>query len=319
MEEQQSMSDAEIVITVGFPAAGKSSLIQPYEKTHKRLNRDRLGGTLAKVAKKLKELVDRGEKRFVLDNTYPTAASRAEVIAIGKQAGIPVHCLWLKTSIEDAQLNASLRMARSYGRILNPSEIKHESKQNPNCFPAGVLFSYRKIFEQPSYEEGFNKIEHIKFKRSWPEGYTNKALILDYDGTLRETISGDKYPVTPDDVRVLDGRTEVLQKYKDQGYLLLGVSNQSGVEKEKLSADDAHACFKRTNELVGHDIEYYFCPHGSFPIACFCRKPMPGLGAHLIEKHKLDPNQCIMIGDMTSDKTFAKRSGFQFRHASEFF
>jgi len=313
------MAGPEIVITVGFPAAGKSSLVEKFEKTHKRLNRDRLGGTLAKVDKKLKELLEKGDTRFVLDNTYPTVESRAAVIRLGKAHGIPVRCLWVRTSIEDAQLNAALRIVKTYGRLLTPAEIKHESKSNPNCFPATVLFSYRKIFEQPTHDEGFDEIKRVKFERVWSEDYKNKALILDYDGTLRDTISGDKYPTTPDDIEILPGRAEVLQRYKDKGYLLLGVSNQSGVDKEKLTDADAHACFKRTNELVGHDIEYHFCPHGSFPIACFCRKPMPGLAALLIEKHKLDPSQCIMVGDMTSDKTFASRAGFQYQHASKFF
>jgi histidinol phosphatase-like enzyme len=71
--------------------------------------------------------------------------------------------------------------------------------------------------------------------------------------------------------------------------------------------------------LLGFDIDYLFCPHNSFPISCYCRKPMPGLGVALVEKYKLDPSQCIMVGDRTTDKTFASRSGFQFQHASKFF
>ena len=50
-----------------------------------------------------------------------------------------------------------------------------------------------------------------------------------------------------------------------------------------------------------------------------CFKPMPGMGAEFIEKYKLNPSECIMVGDMTSDKTFAKRCGFQFMDAEEFF
>ena len=60
------MSD-EIVLFVGYPASGKSSLAKSYEKTHVRLNRDLLGGTLAKVAEKLNQAVRRGGRRFVLD------------------------------------------------------------------------------------------------------------------------------------------------------------------------------------------------------------------------------------------------------------
>ena len=44
-----------------------------------------------------------------------------------------------------------------------------------------------------------------------------------------------------------------------------------------------------------------------------------GLGVHFIHKYKLDPSKCIMVGDMTSDRTFAKRLGFQFEWAKDFF
>jgi histidinol phosphatase-like enzyme len=55
------------------------------------------------------------------------------------------------------------------------------------------------------------------------------------------------------------------------------------------------------------------------PITCYCRKPAPGMGAYFIEKYKLNPAKCIMVGDMGSDKTFAARCGFQYADASEFF
>lgn len=316
---EAGMSNSEIVMFVGYPASGKSSAAKPYFKTHTRLNRDILGGKLSGVAAKLKELLEAGQTRFVLDNTYATKKHRAEVVSIAKKHGVPVKVIWMKTSIEDAQFNAATRMYREYGRLLENDEIAWESKSNPNCFPVAVLFAFRKAFEKPTMDEGFESIKEVKFQRILPDGHINKALILDYDGTLRDTKSGDKYPTHPDDVAILPGRKEVLQRYKDDGYLLLGVSNQSGVRKGVLSAADADACFDRTNELLGFDIDYLYCPHASFPIACYCRKPMPGFGVVHIEKYKLDPSQCIMVGDMTSDKTFAKRSGFQFQHASEFF
>ena len=46
---------------------------------------------------------------------------------------------------------------------------------------------------------------------------------------------------------------------------------------------------------------------------------MPGMGVQFIEKYKLDPSQCIMVGDMKTDQTFAERCGFQFINAQKFF
>jgi len=318
----------EVVLIIGFPAAGKTTEVAEYKKTHVRLNRDELGGTLKGLAYRLKEQIKKGKTNFVLDNTFGTAKLRAPVIAVAKEFGLTVKAIviWggkrftkvaLQKSIEEAQFNAVTRMVRNHGRLLSNAEIA--KAKDPGCFPAVVLFAYKKKFEDPSYDEGFDDIKVVPFVRQNPAGYDGKALILDYDGTLRDTISGAKYPTNPDDIKVLPGRTKKLLEFQKKGYKLLGVSNQSGVEKGDLSHKTAEACFTRTNELLGVDIEFKFCPHHSFPISCFCRKPQSGLGVEFIEKYKLDPSQCIFVGDMTSDRTFAKRCGFVFSHADEFF
>ena len=47
--------------------------------------------------------------------------------------------------------------------------------------------------------------------------------------------------------------------------------------------------------------------------------PAAGLSVHFIEKYQLDPAKVTMVGDMTSDKTFVARSGFQYVDAQDFF
>ena len=160
----------------------------------------------------------------------------------------------------------------------------------------------------------------VKFVRKEDPTFTNKALIVDYDGTLRECIGGnEKYPVSKDQIEIKPGRTKVLQAYKDKGYILLGISNQSGIAKGELSEATAIELFDHTNKLLGIDIAYRFCSHQSAPISCYCRKPMCGVGVEFILKHKLDRKNCIFVGDMTTDKTFASRAGFQYVDQAEFF
>lgn len=323
-------SNAEIVMIMGYPAIGKSRHAQEYvEKGYVRLNRDLKGGSLDDLVKIMDEQFKSGQEQFVLDNTYVNKTSRAPVIDWGKEHDIPVKLIWITAppkkkgvpvpeAIEIAQYNAAKRMILKYGKLLTAKELK-EAK-DPNMFPPAALFAYRNKFEKPTKDEGFESIEVIRFERDIDSSiYKNKALILDYDGTLRITKSGEKYPQTPEDVEILDNRTEVLKEYQEKGYLLLGISNQSFVGKGTITHEDAAACFERTNELLGIEIDYRFCPHASFPINCYCRKPMPGLGALLIEEYKLDPEQTIMIGDQTSDKTFARRCGIKFKHADDFF
>ncbi len=309
----------EIVLVLGYPAAGKTTFTAEHFGTHVRVNRDLEGGSLDALVPRVREAVTAGSS-VVLDNTYATRDSRRAVLDLGRDLQVPVRCVWLDTSIEDAQVNAITRMIDRHGRFLMPEEIKAAGKKDPNLFGPAVLFRHRKTFEPPTAAEGFSAVEKIAFgRRPAPAGYTGKALLLDYDGTLRRTLSGDKYPRTPDDVEVLPGRRDVLARYQSQGFRLLGVSNQGDVARGKLTADDARRCFERTNQLLGLDIEIAFCPHDPAPIGCYCRKPMPGLGLAYIERYKLDRAQTLMVGDMTTDRTFASRVGVRYIDQSAFF
>ena len=169
-------------------------------------------------------------------------------------------------------------------------------------------------------DEGFTSVDTHKFERERSKQYCNKAVLVDYDGTLRDVpLEGKyKYPTKVEEVHVMPGRSVILRQYLAAGYRLLGISNQSGIAKKHLSKKAATACFDRTNMMLGIDIEYLCCPH-NVPPTCYCRKPQLGIGVYFIEKYKLDPAQCIMVGDQTVDKTFARRLGFQYQDQAEFF
>ena len=320
----------EIAIIVGYNAGGKSTLVKEYEaQGYHRINRDLLGGTLEGQVDHARNALQTHDK-VILDNTYPTIESRESIIALGNELGIPVRCVWLKTSFENAQLNACLRMIDETGDIIMPDDFKG---RGPNLFPPVALFTFKNKFEnkkkdqkhagnqRPQRIHGFVEVDQVEFVRKWPDDYTNKALILDADDTLRRSTGRELWPLSPDEVEILPGRDVKLQEYLDNGCLLLGVSNQSTHEKKEYETplEVIDACFERTNDLLGHDIEWHYCPHYRFPVACYCRKPHSGLGARLIRKHKLNPAECIYVGDSTSDKTFAGRCGFQFEHADKFF
>lgn len=310
---------SEIVIVMGYNASGKSTLVEEFtNQGYHRLNRDLMGGTLDGQAKAAEDALKDGIANVVLDNTYADTDSRASIIEVGKRLDVPVRCVWLATSIEDAQLNACLRQCQKHGRLLMPEDFKGDFKNDPNMFPPVALFSYKKRFEKPTTAEGFASVEKRDFIRRWPGRYTNKAVILDYDDTLRRSTGDKQWPEDPSEVEILPGRKEKLDQLKEDGYILLGASNQSAVAKG-LSLETADACFQRTNELLGHKIEYKFCPHRIPPVSCYCRKPHPGLGAWFIWKYQLNPADCIMVGDQTSDKTFAKRCGFQYQDEKDFF
>lgn len=304
-----------VIMLVGFPASGKSSVAKKY-KDFVYLNRDTEGGKVNSLVPKMVDAV-KNKKSVLLDNTFLTKEMRQPFIKACNELGICVECIQMDTSLEDAQFNSCLRMIRKYGKLLSNDEIK--KAKSPNMFPIAALFAARKKFEEPTIDEGFNAISKHNFVREWPSDYTNKALLLDYDGTLRITSSGEKYPRSPKDVVILKGRQSKLDEYLNRGYILLGVSNQSGIGSDEVSEEAVVESFEYTNSLLNHKIDYRYCPHRAGPGGCYCRKPQVGLGALLIEQYKLLPSSCIFVGDQTTDASFAKRCGFQYQNADTFF
>src|ERR1035438_9533208 len=100
-----------IVIVMGYPGSGKTTVSQPLlDQGYRRLNRDTEGGTLDGLLPKLETILRDSQDSVVLDNTYVTAKSRAGVIALGLKYGVPVVVYAMGTSIEDTQVNVCTRM-----------------------------------------------------------------------------------------------------------------------------------------------------------------------------------------------------------------
>jgi HAD superfamily hydrolase (TIGR01662 family) len=311
----------EVILLMGIQGAGKSEMVAQYVSAgYSRLNRDELGGNLDDLIPHLRQHLSAGRRRIVLDNTYPTRSSRAPVVTAAREYGIPIRCRHLDTPLAEAQFNIALRMVAKYGVPLGPDEMKMLRKADPTLPPPQALHKWLAGFEPPAVDEGFASVERIPFVRRIDSQYSSKGLLLDVDGTLRKTISGEIYPRHPDDVELLPRRREVLSGWVAEGYQLFFVSNQSGVASGKVSHPMAQQAFFRTATLLGLPVaEIAYCPHPHQPVGCFCRKPMPGLGAYLIHRHQLSREHLVMVGDMESDAQFAAAIGARFVLADEFF
>ena len=131
--------------------------------------------------------------------------------------------------------------------------------------------------------------------------------------------SNQRVPIDADDVMVDSTRAATLRGYQEQGFRLLGLSWQPEIGDRRRSIAEVDALFARMNELMGLAMEVEYCPHAAGPPRCWCRKPLPGLGVLLIHRHRLDPAACIYVGGSAQDPGFARRLGFTFRSADDFF
>jgi hypothetical protein len=273
-----------------------------------RLNRDEAGGTLRDLLPGLDRAIAAGATRLVLDNTYVSRKSRAPVIHAARKHGLPVRCIWLAASVEDAQVNVATRMVAKYGRLLGPEELREASKRDTAVFPPMVLFRFQRELEPPDPSEGFSSIEVVPFERSRDSSYTGRAVIV-----------WCERPVSADDEATLVERGVVLRRYASEGWRVLGLSWQPAIAAGTATADQVEAGFGRMRELLGVSMEVQYCPHAPGPPVCWCRKPLPGLGVLFIQQYRLDPSKCLYVGNGPQDPGFARRLGFQYREAGEFF
>ena len=143
-----------------------------------------------------------------------------------------------------------------------------------------------------------------------------KAIFLDKDGTL---IVDVPYNVNPELIVLAEKCLEGLKKLQDNGYLLIVISNQSGVARGYFDNGALKAVEDRLRYLLfSAEInltDFYYCPHhpdGSiepFNIDCDCRKPAPGMLFKAATAFGIDLNASWMIGDILNDVEAGKRAG----------
>jgi len=140
-----------------------------------------------------------------------------------------------------------------------------------------------------------------------------KAVFLDRDGTINE----DKnYLYEIDKFKFLPGVLEGLKRFKEAGYLLIIVTNQSGIgrgfytEEQYLELEDWMR--QKMRECGAEPDDVFYCPHlPDAPVLqyrkkCLCRKPNMGLFEEAIKKWDIDVASSIVIGDKIRDLTLCK-------------
>ncbi len=138
----------------------------------------------------------------------------------------------------------------------------------------------------------------------------NKAVFLDRDGVINQTIfkmGKPRAPYTLEEFSFCPGVPEAISFLKDEGFLLVVVTNQPDVARgwvtreavdlvnsyvsEYLNLPDIRSCFHTENDK------------------CQCRKPRPGMLLEAAKDHNIDLSESFMVGDRISDVEAGKSAG----------
>jgi histidinol-phosphate phosphatase family protein len=136
-------------------------------------------------------------------------------------------------------------------------------------------------------------------------GRLARAVLLDRDGTLVHDVpyNGDPGRVVP-----VAGARAALDRLRAAELPLAVVSNQSGVARGLVTAEQVGRVNRRVEALVGPLTAWHTCPHGPEE-GCACRKPAPGLVRQAAAGLGLDPRDCVVIGDVGADVGAARAAG----------
>jgi D-glycero-D-manno-heptose 1,7-bisphosphate phosphatase len=136
-----------------------------------------------------------------------------------------------------------------------------------------------------------------------------RAVFFDRDGTL---IVDHGYLSSASQVEFVPDAVAVLQTLREHGFLLVVVSNQSGIGRGILTDDEAAAVDQRFQELLASSNisldGIYYCPHAP-EAGCDCRKPKPGLLRCAAEDLGIILAESYMVGDKISDCEAGRRAG----------
>jgi D,D-heptose 1,7-bisphosphate phosphatase len=137
-----------------------------------------------------------------------------------------------------------------------------------------------------------------------------KAVFLDRDETLNPD-SG--YISDPDKFELYPWVGTELARLKAAGFLLILVSNQSGVERGLITLSQLEQIHQKLNFLLksqfGVTLDYFaICTHRPDQ-DCECRKPKPKLILDAASRFKINLTKSFMIGDRPSDYEAGVRAG----------
>jgi D-glycero-D-manno-heptose 1,7-bisphosphate phosphatase len=143
-----------------------------------------------------------------------------------------------------------------------------------------------------------------------------RAAFIDRDGVINEDRA---YVYRTADFNFIPGAVEALRALRAAGFLLVVITNQSGIARGLYTEADYHlleAHMRRSLEEAGVTLDsVQYCPHlpdadiEQYRRDCECRKPRAGMIRNAATALKIKVSQSILIGDRGSDLEAGRSAG----------
>jgi D-glycero-D-manno-heptose 1,7-bisphosphate phosphatase len=147
------------------------------------------------------------------------------------------------------------------------------------------------------------------------------AAFLDRDGVLNEDLG---YVYESSRFKWLPGAIEAVKWLNERGYLVIVVTNQSGIARGLYTEAQFQALTDwMCSELGRHGARIdavYHCPHhptagkGQYRVECNCRKPGAGMLEQAADDFAIDLDKSFLVGDSQRDLDAAKAFGVRALH-----
>lgn len=138
-----------------------------------------------------------------------------------------------------------------------------------------------------------------------------KAVFLDRDGVLNR--ERGMHTWTLDDFEILPQVPRALKLLQDEGYLLVVITNQSGIGLGLYGHPEVAVLHGYLHSMLAehgvHLSGIHYCPHHPSQGKCLCRKPGSSMFERAIALSNIDVTRSVMIGDRTRDMEAAAAVG----------
>lgn len=179
-------------------------------------------------------------------------------------------------------------------------------------------------FKVPSMNEiKFARMITVRYYNLLQKDKPKSVLFIDFDGTVRCVVKTEdskkpfRAPTECEEVEVFPQAVERLKKAREEGYFIIGITNQSGITSRGIPVSKIAACVEETKRQLGMDFPVYFADKKDHNY-----KPAIGMGLKAIQDYgAIDFENSLMVGDnhRNGDRGFAEGMGVPFKFAHDYF